>query len=146
MPSTSSSSMPNSIPDSLASVDLSVSGRLDASATIFLRDTAACAVQDGPVLVLLDVTEITNINASGVVGLLEVLHLIRSRGGDLRVFGSSEVMRDVLSHADLMGILRIYRSRVHAIDGGAGRASHALQRNGGVSGRFTQRMRALARI
>jgi anti-anti-sigma factor len=131
------------IPDPLAAFDLSASGRLDAAATIVLRDMTARAVQDGPVLVLLDITGITAIDASGVVGLLEVLHLTRARGGDLRVFGSSEGLEAVRLDAHLARIVRVYRSRRHAIDGGTGRGAHALNRTRGLHGRLAQRLRTL---
>ncbi|MFC8039600.1 STAS domain-containing protein [Paenarthrobacter sp. NPDC057355] len=107
----------NSTPTSLKSLDLTLDGALDAATVLAIRYDSAKAATDGPVLVLLDVTALSSVGASGVVGLLEVLHLLRARGGDPRLFGSSTALEDTRLQAHLGQVARIYGSREEAVDG-----------------------------
>ncbi len=108
----------NTTPTSLSSFDLTLTGALDAATVLAIRQDSAKAATDGPILVLLDVAAVTTVGASGVVGLLEVLHLLRARGGDLRLFGSSAALETTRLQAHLGQVARIYGSREEAVDGG----------------------------
>ncbi|MGO4433105.1 STAS domain-containing protein [Paenarthrobacter sp. RAF9] len=116
----------NTMPTSLSCIDLTVTGALDATTVLGIRQESAKAATDGPILVLLDVAAVTTVGASGVVGLLEVLHLLRARGGDLRLFGSSAALEITRLQAHLGQVTRIYGTREEAVDGGLGprRARH----------------------
>lgn len=105
-------------PSSLQSIDLAVAGSLNAASVLSVRSACATATSDGPIIVLLDVAEVTSIGASGVAGLLELLHLLRARGGDLRLFGSSGAMEGTGLQAHLGHVVRIYGARQAALDGG----------------------------
>jgi|GEM_PF-2272079 len=121
-------------PVDLMSLDLTVTGDLDATAVLDVRQASAKAAADGPILVLLDIAAVTSVGASGVVGLLEVLHLLRSRGGDLRLFGDSSALTETRLQAHLGHVARIYANRQEAVDGGA-----ALMRPRGLTPRFSWR-------
>lgn len=108
----------DTVPASLQSIDLAVAGSLDAASVLSVKSACATAASKGPILVLLDVTEVTSIGASGVAGLLEVLHLLRARGGDLRLFGSSGALEGTGLQAHLGHVVRIYGARQAALDGG----------------------------
>ncbi|WP_347109704.1 STAS domain-containing protein [Paenarthrobacter sp. S56] len=108
----------NTALSALQSIDLALEGSLDAASVLAVRRDCAVAASNGPILVLLDVTEVTSIGASGVVGLLEVLHLLRARGGDVRLFGSSGALDDTNLQAHLGHVARIYATRQAAVDGG----------------------------
>ncbi|MDI2033304.1 STAS domain-containing protein [Paenarthrobacter nitroguajacolicus] len=108
----------NTTPSSLTSVDLSVVGALNAATVLAIRQESAKAASDGPILVFLDVAAVTTVGASGVVGLMEVLHVLRSRGGDLRLFGSSTALETTRLQAHLGQVARIYETREEAVDGG----------------------------
>ena len=109
---------PSSIPALLTSTDLTVAGPLDAARILAIRRLSAKASADGPVVVLLNVADVTYVGASGVVGLLEVLHVLRARGGDLRLFGTSTTLDQTLLQAHLGHVARIYATRQEALDGG----------------------------
>jgi len=121
---------PTTTPPSLISRDLSLVGTMDAATVLAIRQESAKAATDGPVLVLLDITAVTSVGASGVVGLFEVLHLLRARGGDLRLFGRSAALDDTRLQAHLGQVARIYGSREEAVDGGTSlmRARHLTPR------------------
>jgi anti-anti-sigma regulatory factor len=97
--------------------------RLDARTAVDLKDAAIRAAGNGPVLVLIDVSAVSAIDASGVVGILEVLRAVRSRGGDVRLHGASASLEAVRFQAHLGQIARIYGTRDQAMRGGAGSAS-----------------------
>ncbi|QSZ47715.1 STAS domain-containing protein [Paenarthrobacter sp. OM7] len=109
---------PNSIPTLLTSIDLTIAGPLDALSVLDVRHLSAEAAADGPIVVLLNVADVTAVGASGVVGLLEVLHVLRARGGDLRLFGTSSALDQTLLQAHLGQVARIYATRQEALDGG----------------------------
>ncbi len=92
----------------VTSVDLPTGGRLDAAAVLSLRAPVTAAVADGPVLVLLDVSGVEGVSPSGVAGLLDLLRVVRARGGDLRFFGASTALRHAFTALGLDAVARIY--------------------------------------
>ncbi len=61
--------------------------RFDAGEALRLRDLVA---RSTPVpLVLIDVEGVTTVTPSGVAVLLDLLRMVRARGGELRVYGAS---------------------------------------------------------
>ncbi|MGR0161693.1 STAS domain-containing protein [Paenarthrobacter nitroguajacolicus] len=118
----------------LTSLDLTVTGALDATTVLAVRRASAKAAADGPILVLLDVAAVTSVGASGVVGLLEVLHLLRLRGGDLRLFGDSSELKETRLQAHLGHVARIYANRQDAVNSGT-----ALVRPRGLAPRLSWR-------
>ncbi|MFJ6537065.1 STAS domain-containing protein [Paenarthrobacter sp. NPDC091711] len=118
----------------LTSLELTVTGALDATTVLAVRQASAKAAADGPILVLVDVDAVTSVGASGVVGLLEVLHLLRLRGGDLRLFGHSSELQETRLQAHLGHVARVYANRQDAVDGGT-----ALVRPRGVAPRLSWR-------
>ncbi|GAA1399383.1 MULTISPECIES: STAS domain-containing protein [Oerskovia] len=92
----------------VTSIDLPTGGRLDAAAVLSLREPVSSAVADGPVLVLLDVSGVDGVSPSGVAGLLDLLRVVRSRGGDLRIFGASAALQHAFTALRLDTVTRIY--------------------------------------
>ncbi|MFF2622693.1 STAS domain-containing protein [Oerskovia jenensis] len=92
----------------VTSLDLPSGGRLDAAAVLSLRAPVTAAVADGPVLVLLDVSGVEGVSPSGVAGLLDLLRVVRARGGDLRFFGASTALRHAFTALRLDAVARIY--------------------------------------
>lgn len=100
-------------------VSLNAPDRLDAEAAIVLKRQAVGSMVGRPVLVLLDVSRVSSIQASGVAGLLELLREVRSRGGDLRLHGSSSDLDVARLQAHLGHVARIYADPGSAIEGGS---------------------------
>ena len=92
----------------VTSVALPAGGRLDAGTILSLRAPVAAAVADGPVLVLLDVSGLDGVSPSGVAGLLDLLRVVRARGGDLRVFGAAPALEHAFTALGLHAVARIY--------------------------------------
>ncbi|KRD41053.1 hypothetical protein ASE27_18185 [Oerskovia sp. Root918] len=92
----------------VTSIGLPSGGRLDAAAVLSLRGPVATAVADGPVLVLLDVSGVDGVSPSGIAGLLDLLRVVRSRGGDLRIFGASTAVQHAFTALGLDAVARVY--------------------------------------
>jgi cellulose synthase (UDP-forming) len=63
--------------------------RFDAAAALGLRSTVAVAMQGPSSVVLIDVSGVRTVTPSGMAAMLDLLRMVRSRGGDLRIFGAS---------------------------------------------------------
>lgn len=62
--------------------------RFDASAALQLR--SAVALSEERSIVLIDVSGVTAVTPSGVAAMLDLLRMVRARGGELRLFGTSQ--------------------------------------------------------
>lgn len=109
-------------PTALAPIDLTAEGTLDASATLELREQFVQHLADGPRLFLLEISGIRRASASGVAGVLELLHLARRHGGDLRLYGDSVAVSQARHQTQLGSITRCYSTRDQAIAGGTDRS------------------------
>jgi anti-sigma B factor antagonist len=105
---------PTTAPDA---VDLEIDGPLDAAAVLRLRPDVIASQQDGPAVVLVDVTAADRVTASGIAGLLELLRIARAAGGDLRVIGDSAGLATARAALQLTTIVAVYRGRAHALAG-----------------------------
>jgi len=61
-------------------------GRFDAIAALDLRSDVAQVVDLSGRIILIDVSLVTTVTPSGAATMLELLRMVRSRGGDLRMF------------------------------------------------------------
>ncbi|WP_181408463.1 STAS domain-containing protein [Schumannella sp. 10F1B-5-1] len=98
-------------------VDLEVDGALDAAAVLRLRRDVVASQVDGPAIVLVDVTGVDRVTASGIAGLLELLRIARSAGGELRVVGESAGLATARAALQLTTVVAVYRGRAHALAG-----------------------------
>lgn len=96
--------------------DVAIEGRLDAASALRLRVPVTEAIQDGPAMVLIDVSAVTQVTASGLAGMLELLRLARARGGELRLYGTSQAVADAQLVAQLTQVSRVYPGRQDALD------------------------------
>lgn len=112
----------------LAPVDLTAQGTLDATAALELRESLVQHLADGPRLFLLEVSGVHRATPSGVAGTLELLHLARRHGGDLRLHGESVAIRHARHQTQLGSITRCYSTREQAVAGGTDRSLPAGSR------------------
>jgi len=96
--------------------DLTVAGDLDATTLLALRHEVARAVEDHPAIVLLDVSAVSRITPSGVAGMLDLLRIARSAGGDFRVYGESRVLAGAHSALRLTTVIAVYPRRSDALE------------------------------
>ena len=101
--------------------------RFDAAAALALRSDVAQSAPDRAPMVLIDVSGVRIVTPSGVAAMLDILRLVRSRGGDLRIIGASSSF--TLAH-ETMALTRVTRLHSSAEDSQSPRAANAQRRSG----------------
>jgi anti-anti-sigma factor len=85
-------------------------GRLNMAAAPELRKYLDEVFEDGSNRLVLDLSETSFIDSSGLGALIGALKRARSRGGDLRIAAPSEQVRMVLGLTNLDRVLRAHAS------------------------------------
>jgi cellulose synthase (UDP-forming) len=89
-------------------------GRFDAIAALDLRSDVAQVVDLSGRIILIDVSLVTTVTPSGAATMLELLRMVRSRGGDLRMFGDSRGFASAHETMSLSHVTRLYSGRDEA--------------------------------
>lgn len=92
-------------------------GRLNMSAAPEFRQYLDAVFDDGSARVVVDLTETSFIDSSGLGALVGGLKRARSTGGDLRIAAPSEQVRMVLGLTNLDRVLRPHDSIAEATRG-----------------------------
>ncbi|GAA2128754.1 STAS domain-containing protein [Nocardioides bigeumensis] len=98
-------------------VVLSCAGRLNMTSARALRDAVGTTVEGGSSRVVVDLTNTSFVDSSGLGALVAGLKVARLAGGDLRIAGASEQVRTVLNLTNLDRVLTPHRSVAEASDG-----------------------------
>jgi cellulose synthase (UDP-forming) len=88
--------------------------RFDAAAALTLRSHVAMTMQDPSSIVLIDVSGVRTVTPSGVAAMLDLLRMVRSRGGDLRLFGASRSFAIAHETMALSHVTRLHRDYADA--------------------------------
>ena len=89
-------------------------GRFDAVAGLRLRADIANAMQGVPTMVLIDISDVTMVTPSGAAAMLDLLRMVRARGGELRLFGPSRGFTRAHETMSLSNVTRLYPGRDEA--------------------------------
>lgn len=87
-----------------------VDGRLNMVTASQLRDTVTQAVDAGRQRLVVDLTNTSFMDSSGLGALIGALKTARSAGGDLRIAGANEQVLMVLQLSNMDRILRPYET------------------------------------
>jgi cellulose synthase (UDP-forming) len=98
-------------------------GRFDAAAALSLREDVTGAISGHSPIVLVDVSAVTTVTPSGVASMLDLLRMVRSRGGDLRIFGAS---RGFASAHEVMSLSKLTRLHVDHTEAASGPGSRLI--------------------
>lgn len=91
------------------------SGRMNMVAAQQVRGVIADAVDGGNTKVVVDLSDVSFIDSSGLGALIASLKTARQAGGDLRIAAPSEQVRTVLQLTNLDRVLRPHDSVEDAI-------------------------------
>jgi cellulose synthase (UDP-forming) len=80
--------------------------RFDAAAALALRSNFRDEAHDHPPVVLIDVSGVRTVTPSAVAATLDLMRMVRARGGDLRIFGASRSF--TMAH-DMMSLHHVTR-------------------------------------
>ena len=89
---------------------LRCAGRLNMVAAPRLRSAIDQSVEEGLPRVVVDLTETTFVDSSGLGALVGGLKAVRQAGGDLRLAGASDQVMAVLKLTNLDRVLRTHDS------------------------------------
>lgn len=93
------------------------SGRLTATGAPMLRNAVNDLVAAGNARVVIDMSELTFVDSSGLGALVGGLKSARTAGGDLRIAAVPDAVRTVLRLTNLDRVLRDYPTPETAFDG-----------------------------
>jgi anti-sigma B factor antagonist len=96
---------------------LSCTGRLTMVAAPRLKSRVDEVIAGGSTKIVVDLTETSFIDSSGLGALVSSLKAARQAGGDLRLAGAGEQVRTVLSLTNLDRVLRSHPTLSDATDG-----------------------------
>jgi cellulose synthase (UDP-forming) len=106
-------------------------GHFDAAAALGLRSTVTEAMGGGLSMVLIDVSGVRTVTPSGVAAMLDLLRKVRSRGGDLRIFGASRGFAMAFETMSLSRVTRLHGDYAEAARTGPGHGAHPRRALGG---------------
>ena len=92
-------------------------GRLNMEAAPRLRTAIEEVVRDGVSRVVLDLSEVTFMDSSGLGAVIAGLKRARQAGGDLRLAGAGEQVQTVMRLTNLDRVLRPHATVPDAVDG-----------------------------
>jgi cellulose synthase (UDP-forming) len=65
-------------------------------------------------MVLIDISDVTMVTPSGAAAMLDLLRMVRARGGELRLFGPSRGFTRAHETMSLSNVTRLYPGRDEA--------------------------------
>lgn len=93
-------------------------GRLDMIAAPQLRALVTATVSGGSARLVVDLSDTSFLDSSGLGALIAGLKTTRQAGGDLRIAGANEQVLMVLELTQMHTVLRPYPSTQAALDAG----------------------------
>jgi cellulose synthase (UDP-forming) len=90
------------------------SERFDAREALRLRVLIAEQLSEGQDIVLLDVSQVSVVTSSGMAALFDLLRFVRSRGGDVRLFGVSPAFSAAHEALRLTSVMPVYAAQPEA--------------------------------
>ena len=96
---------------------LAVKGKLSVTPeTEDLHEKVTAYLKDNIKKVILDLKHVHRISSMGIGAIMRCMMTVRTEGGDLRLTGLSDKIRDILSITQLVGIIKVYDSIKDAVD------------------------------
>jgi len=86
----------------------------EAVAALALRSKLSDATQGHPPVVLIDVSGVRTVTPSAVAATLDLMRMVRARGGDLRIFGASRSFTMAHDTMSLHHVTRLHGDHAEA--------------------------------
>ncbi len=95
---------------------LDLRGRIrNTGTTRGLHKSISCLVEDGITQILLNLSKVTHIDASGVDELVASRVTVSNKSGEIKLLHLTEQMREVITTANLSAVFDIYNDEYDAI-------------------------------
>jgi len=82
-----------------------------------LHKSICCLVEEGKTRILLNLSQVTHIDSSGLDELVASCVTARNQGGEIKLLHPTEQMREVITTANLSALFDIYNDEYDAIAG-----------------------------
>jgi anti-sigma B factor antagonist len=82
-----------------------------------LHKSILCLVEEGKTRILLNLSQVTHIDSSGLDELVASCVTARNQGGEIKLLHLTEQMREVITTANLSALFDIYNNEYDAIAG-----------------------------
>jgi anti-sigma B factor antagonist len=103
------------VPESNDRALLTLEGRLDAVTAPDLKERLKRLAEEGQVFVVIDMSEVSFMDSSGLAALVSGLKALREAGGSLRLAGVNEQAREVFDITRLDQVFKLYPDRRTAV-------------------------------
>jgi anti-sigma B factor antagonist len=95
---------------------LDLKGRIRISGgTTALHKSVRCLVEEGKTQILLNLSQVTHIDSSGLGELLASRVTVTNRGGDMKLSHLTERMQEILTMSKLASVFDIYNNEIDAV-------------------------------
>jgi len=95
---------------------LDIKGRIrDTGRTRGLHKSIRCLVEEGTTRILLNLSQVTHIYASGLDELVASRVTVSNKSGEIKLLHLTEQMREVITTANLSAVFDIYNDEYDAI-------------------------------
>ena len=95
---------------------LDLKGRVRISGgTTALHKSIRCLVGEGKTRILLDLSQVTHIDSSGLGELIASRVTVSNRGGEMKLSHLTERMREILTMANVSTVFDIYENEQEAV-------------------------------
>ncbi len=92
--------------------------------TVALFKSICCLIQEGKILILLDLSGVTYIDPGGLGEMISSQVSVMNKGGAIKLVGLTEALNDLLTKTKLLNVFDIYESESDAL---ASFADHGLK-------------------
>ena len=95
---------------------LDLKGRIRMNGRISgLHNSIRCLVQDGKTRILLNFSQVTHIDSSGLNELVASSVTVGNRGGEIKLLHLTDQIREVITKANLSAVFDIYNNEYDAV-------------------------------
>lgn len=95
---------------------LDLKGRVRiAGGTTALHKSIRCLVQEGKTRILLNLSEVTHIDSSGLGELIASRVTVSNKGGEMKLSHLTEQMREIITMTNLSSVFDIYNNEQDAV-------------------------------
>jgi anti-anti-sigma factor len=96
-------------------VMLILKGDIDVEDTIALKGIISSFIEKDSFFFILDFTQVNHVNVSGIEYLNERKERVRSLGGDIKIIGGNEYIKNLFIYAGYYGEFDFYNNEEEAV-------------------------------
>jgi len=84
--------------------------------TVALHRTIRSLIQEGKLLILLNLAEVSHVDSCGLGELIASYISLRNKGGEIKLMRLTESLRELMSVTKLLAVFDVYESESEAVE------------------------------